>query len=49
MVNKAKKYIEVGDIYQANLSRNWKIRVSPETATDIIYKKLCLSNYTVSY
>ena len=44
MVNNAKKYIEAGDIYQANLSRNWEIRVSPETTTDIIYKKLCLSN-----
>jgi len=44
MVNKAKKYIEAGDIYQANLSRNWKIQITPETTADIIYKKLCLSN-----
>lgn len=40
----AKKYIEAGDIYQANLSRQWSVSV-PETMTsEGIYAALCKAN-----
>ncbi|MDG2107028.1 MAG: aminodeoxychorismate synthase component I [Woeseiaceae bacterium] len=40
----AKKYIQEGDIYQANLSRKWTVQISPETSAEAIYRKLCATN-----
>ena len=43
-VTSAKKYIEAGDVYQANLSRQWSVSL-PETMTsEGIYAALCEAN-----
>ena len=43
-VGKAKEYIRAGDIYQANLSRLWRVELArdPEIAT--LYNQLCAVN-----
>ncbi len=43
-VGKAKEYIRAGDIYQANLSRLWRVELArdPEIAT--LYNRLCAVN-----
>lgn len=43
-VNKAKNYIAAGDIYQANLSREWSTEVSAQVSGGDIYAALCASN-----
>jgi anthranilate synthase component 1 len=43
-VSRAKKYIEAGDVYQANLSRQWTITVSENTRSESIYQSLCAAN-----
>ena len=43
-VSRAKQYIEAGDVYQANLSRQWTITVSENTRSESIYRSLCASN-----
>jgi anthranilate synthase component 1 len=43
-VKKAKDYIEAGDIYQANLSREWRAEVTAGLDASDIYEALCTSN-----
>jgi anthranilate synthase component 1 len=40
----AKKYIEAGDVYQANLSRQWTVTVDDERSSESIYASLCAAN-----
>lgn len=40
----AKQSIEAGDIYQANLSRQWLVSVSDKTSAAEIYASLCVAN-----
>ena len=40
----AKHYIEAGDIYQANLSREWRAEVNADLDANAIYESLCASN-----
>ncbi len=40
----AKEYIAAGDVYQANLSRQWLARVDPGTNASDIYASLCTAN-----
>lgn len=43
-VNAAKQHIEAGDIYQANLSREWAVQMSADTRAEAIYASLCRAN-----
>jgi anthranilate synthase component 1 len=43
-VLRAKDYISAGDVYQANLSRQWSADVSPGVDASDIYAALCESN-----
>lgn len=43
-VARAKKYIEAGDIYQANLSRQWSVTVADDMTSERIYRALCAAN-----
>jgi len=43
-VLRAKQYISAGDVYQANLSRQWSAEVSPGIDASDIYAALCESN-----
>jgi anthranilate synthase component I len=43
-VMRAKHYIEAGDIYQANLSREWRAEVTAGLDASDIYEALCASN-----
>ena len=43
-VERAKRYIAAGDVYQANLSREWVTQVSPELSSEMIYASLCSAN-----
>ena len=43
-VLRAKEYISAGDVYQANLSRQWSAKVSPGVDASDIYAALCESN-----
>ncbi len=43
-VSEAKKHIEAGDVYQANLSRQWNVVVSNLTSSESIYSALCSAN-----
>jgi len=40
----AKEHIAAGDIYQANLSRNWSVELGDDTAASDIYAALCQVN-----
>ena len=40
----AKKYIAAGDVYQANLSRQWTVKVADKLPAESIYKSLCSAN-----
>lgn len=40
----AKKYIEAGDVYQANLSRQWTVTVGTELSSEAVYAALCAAN-----
>lgn len=40
----AKHYIEEGDVYQANLSRRWTVRVDGDLSSENIYQALCVAN-----
>ena len=40
----AKEYIAAGDIYQANLSREWRASVSGTLCSETIYETLCNAN-----
>ena len=43
-VLRAKQYISAGDVYQANLSREWCAKTHENLGTDQIYASLCKSN-----
>ncbi len=43
-VSKAKEYIADGDVYQANLSREWRAEVANELSSEEIYEALCSAN-----
>ncbi len=43
-VRRAKQYIEAGDIYQANLSRQWTVTVAGDLSAESIYGALCAAN-----
>ena len=43
-VEKAKQYISAGDIYQANLSRQWTVEVGGELTPSDLYASLCAAN-----
>jgi anthranilate synthase component 1 len=43
-VDRAKEHIAAGDIYQANLSRNWSVELGSDTAASDIYDALCQVN-----
>lgn len=43
-VRAAKKHIEAGDIYQANLSRQWSVSVAQALTAENIYASLCAAN-----
>jgi len=43
-VERARDYIGRGDIYQANLSREWRADVPAALAPDVIYEALCATN-----
>ncbi|HEY3785917.1 MAG TPA: aminodeoxychorismate synthase component I [Steroidobacteraceae bacterium] len=43
-VIRAKEYVRAGDIYQANLSRPWNVRLSGEPDVGALYSRLCSVN-----
>jgi anthranilate synthase component 1 len=43
-VHRAKEYIRAGDIYQANLSRPWRIELAPDADVLNLYLRLCDMN-----
>jgi len=43
-VTSAKRYIAAGDVYQANLSRQWAITVPQNLRSDSLYESLCTAN-----
>jgi 4-amino-4-deoxychorismate synthase (2-amino-4-deoxychorismate-forming) component I len=43
-VMRAKEYVRAGDIYQANLSRPWKVVVAREPDVGALYSRLCTAN-----
>ncbi len=43
-VTRAKEYIAAGDVYQANLSRQWSAETSANASASDIYESLCDSN-----
>jgi len=43
-VIEAKRHIEAGDIYQANLSRQWTVTVTDESSSEAVYASLCAAN-----
>jgi anthranilate synthase component I len=43
-VQRAKEYIRAGDIYQANLSRPWEVRLGERSAAATLYERLCAAN-----
>ncbi len=46
-VHRTKEYVRAGDIYQANLSRPWDVRIRPATRSAVaaaLYERLCAAN-----
>ncbi|HZO21585.1 MAG TPA: aminodeoxychorismate synthase component I [Steroidobacteraceae bacterium] len=43
-VVRAKEYVKAGDIYQANLSRRWRLQLSGEPDVGRLYERLCSAN-----
>jgi anthranilate synthase component I len=43
-VLRAKEYVRAGDVYQANLSRPWDVRVSSRGGAAALYERLCAAN-----
>jgi anthranilate synthase component 1 len=43
-VLRAKNYIEAGDVYQANLSRQWTVKIDGDLSSEHIYEALCRAN-----
>jgi 4-amino-4-deoxychorismate synthase (2-amino-4-deoxychorismate-forming) component I len=43
-VLRAKEYVRAGDVYQANLSRPWDVRLSSRSGAAALYERLCAAN-----
>lgn len=43
-VVRAKEYVRAGDIYQANLSRAWRVELTQEPDIGALYNQLCKAN-----
>jgi anthranilate synthase component 1 len=43
-VLRAKEYVRAGDIYQANLSRPWRVELSQDPDIGALYNRLCKAN-----
>jgi anthranilate synthase component 1 len=43
-VKRAREYIAAGDVYQANLSRSWSVRIDSHVTPEHIYESLCAAN-----
>ena len=43
-VLRAKEYVRAGDIYQANLSRPWRVELTQEPDIGALYNRLCKAN-----
>jgi anthranilate synthase component 1 len=43
-VVRAKEYVRAGDIYQANLSRPWRVELASEPDIGVLYSRLCKAN-----
>jgi anthranilate synthase component I len=43
-VARAKEYVRAGDIYQANLSRPWRVELAREPDIGALYNRLCKAN-----
>jgi len=43
-VRRAQEYIRAGDIYQANLSRSWRIELAEDASVAGVYERLCAVN-----
>jgi 4-amino-4-deoxychorismate synthase (2-amino-4-deoxychorismate-forming) component I len=43
-VDRARRYIHDGDIFQANLSRRWLAQLAPEVKPAVVYCRLCKAN-----
>jgi anthranilate synthase component 1 len=43
-VVRAKEYVRAGDIYQANLSRPWRVELTREPDIGALYNRLCQAN-----
>ena len=43
-VLRAKEYVRAGDIYQANLSRPWRVELTHEPDIGALYNRLCKAN-----
>ena len=43
-VVRAKEYVRAGDIYQANLSRPWRVELAREPDIGALYNRLCQAN-----
>jgi anthranilate synthase component 1 len=43
-VVRAKEYVRAGDIYQANLSRPWRVELAREPDIGVLYNRLCKAN-----
>jgi anthranilate synthase component I len=43
-VIRAQEYVRAGDIYQANLSRPWRVVVAHEPDVGVLYNRLCTAN-----
>jgi anthranilate synthase component 1 len=43
-VVRAKEYVRAGDIYQANLSRPWRVRLERDPDIGALYERLCNAN-----
>jgi anthranilate synthase component 1 len=43
-ISRAKEYIAAGDIYQANLSREWRVRLAGRASSADLFERLCDAN-----
>ena len=43
-VRRVQEYIAAGDIYQANISRPWRVELAGDTSVAAIYDRLCAAN-----
>jgi anthranilate synthase component 1 len=43
-VVRAREHIDAGDVYQANLSRQWSVNITGELSSESVYESLCAAN-----